>query len=161
MSNWAGLTSAIDLAEQGIAIYDRMGLTLRLANGRYALGIALTQAGRLGEAQTQLTEALSLFHDNRQPLWEGVTHFRLAVAHLAAHRPTLAAAHAEQAIALRGIGGEWRRATVLTVLGKALRRLGQRDRARVCWRDAEVVFKQLKSAELAEVQALLASEIAA
>ncbi|MCX5147166.1 tetratricopeptide repeat protein [Streptomyces sp. NBC_00320] len=155
------LTSAIDLAEQGIAIYDRMGLTLRLANGRYALGIALTQAGRLGEAQTQLTEALSLFHDNRQPLWEGVTHFRLAVAHLAAHRPTLAAAHAEQAIALRGIGGEWRRATVLTVLGKALRRLGQRDRARVCWRDAEVVFKQLKSAELAEVQALLASEIAA
>ncbi|MEU3772341.1 BTAD domain-containing putative transcriptional regulator [Streptomyces sp. NPDC032472] len=155
------LGSAIDLAEQGIAIYDRMGLTLRLANGRYALGIALTEAGRLGEAQAQLTEALSLFHDNRQPLWEGVTHFRLAVAHLAAHRPTLAAAHAEQAIALRGIGGEWRRATVLTVLGKALRRLGQRDRARVCWRDAESIFAQLGSAELAEVQALLASEIAA
>ncbi|MET9884971.1 tetratricopeptide repeat protein, partial [Streptomyces sp. NPDC006430] len=155
------LSSAIDLAEQGIAIYDRMGLTLRLANGRYALGIALTQAGRLAEAQSQLTEALTLFRDNRQPLWEGVTHFRLAVAHLAAHRPTLAAAHAEQAIALRGIGGEWRRATVLTVLGKALRRLGQRDRARVCWRDAETIFVQLKSAELTEVQALLASEIAA
>ncbi|WSK91873.1 tetratricopeptide repeat protein [Streptomyces sp. NBC_01278] len=153
------LTSAIDLAEQGIAIYDRIGLPLRLANGRYALGIALTEAGRLGEAQTQLTEALSLFHDNRQPLWEGVTHFRLAVAHLAAHRPTLAAAHAEQALASGGIGGEWRRATVLTVLGKALRRLGQRDRARVCWLDAEVVFKQLKSAELTEVQALLAAEI--
>ncbi|MEU7556238.1 BTAD domain-containing putative transcriptional regulator [Streptomyces sp. NPDC044571] len=155
------LTSAIELAEQGIAIYDRMGLTLRLANGRYALGIALTEAGRLAEAQEQLTEALSLFHDNRQPLWEGVTHFRLAVAHLAAHRPTLAAAHAEQAIALRGIGGEWRRATVLTVLGKALRRLGQRDRARVCWRDAESIFAQLGSAELAEVRALLAAEIPA
>ncbi|NXY99770.1 tetratricopeptide repeat protein, partial [Streptomyces sp. BR123] len=155
------LASAIELAEQGIAIYDRMGLTLRLANGRYALGIALTQAGRLAEAQTQLTEALSLFHDNRQPLWEGVTHFRLAEAHLAAHRPTLAAAHAEQAIALRGIGGEWRRATVLTVLGKALQRLGQRDRARVCWRDAEAVFEGLGSPELAEVRALLASEIAA
>lgn len=40
------LSSAIDLAQQGIAIYDRMGLTLRLANGRYALGIALTQAGQ-------------------------------------------------------------------------------------------------------------------
>ncbi|MBT2405760.1 tetratricopeptide repeat protein [Streptomyces sp. ISL-87] len=155
------LTSAIELAQQGIAIYDRMGLTLRLANGRYALGIALTQAGRLGEALTQLAEALSLFHDNRQPLWEGVTHFRLAVAHLAARRPTLAASHAEQAIALRGIGGEWRRATVLTVLGKALRGLGQTDRARACWRDAESVFTQLGSAELAEVRALLASEIAA
>ncbi|MFD5619488.1 BTAD domain-containing putative transcriptional regulator [Streptomyces yangpuensis] len=155
------LTSAIDLAQQGIAIYDRMGLSLRLANGRYALGIALTQAGRLGEALAQLTEALALFHDNRQPLWEGVTHFRLAVAHLAARRPTLAAAHAEQAIALRGIGGEWRRATVLTVLGKALRRLGQTDRARACWRDAETVFQQLGSAELTEVQTLLATEIAA
>ncbi|WP_234327914.1 AfsR/SARP family transcriptional regulator [Streptomyces sp. NRRL F-2664] len=155
------LGSAIDLAQQGIAIYDRMGLSLRLANGRYALGIALTQAGRLGEALEQLTEALALFHDNRQPLWEGVTHFRLAEAHLAARRPTLAAAHAEQAIALRGIGGEWRRATVLTVLGKALRRLGQTDRARACWRDAETVFQQLGSAELAEVRTLLATEIAA
>ncbi|MFJ4779223.1 BTAD domain-containing putative transcriptional regulator [Streptomyces sp. NPDC088762] len=155
------LQSAIDLAQQGITIYDRMGLTLRLANGRYALGIALTQAGRLGEALAQLTEALSLFHDNRQPLWEGVTHFRLAEAHLAARRPTLAASHAEQAIALRGIGGEWRRATVLTVLGRALLRLGQTDRARACWRDAESVFAQLGSAELAEVRALLASEIAA
>ncbi|MFD8979793.1 BTAD domain-containing putative transcriptional regulator [Streptomyces sp. NPDC059564] len=155
------LPSAIDLAQQGIAIYDRMGLTLRLANGRYALGIALTQAGRLREALTQLAEALSLFHENRQPLWEGVTHFRLAEAHLAARRPTLAAKHAEQAIALRGIGGEWRRATVLTVLGKALRRLGQPDRARACWRDAETVFAQLGSAELTEVRALLASELAA
>lgn len=155
------LTSAIDLARQGIAVYDRMGLTLRLANGRYALGIALTQAGRLGEALAQLTEALSLFHDNRQPLWEGVTHFRLAEAHLAARRPTLAASHAEQAIALRGIGGEWRRATVLTVLGKALLRLGQSDRARACWRDAEAVFEQLDSAELSEVRALLNPEIAA
>ncbi|MFF5706194.1 BTAD domain-containing putative transcriptional regulator [Streptomyces sp. NPDC012794] len=155
------LGSAIDLAQQGIAVYDRMGLTLRLANGRYALGIALTQAGRLGEALAQLGEALSLFHDNRQPLWEGVTHFRLAEAHLAALRPALAAKHAEQAIALRGIGGEWRRATVLTVLGKALRRLGQPDRARACWRDAETVFAQLGSAELAEVRALLASELAA
>ncbi|MEV7726486.1 BTAD domain-containing putative transcriptional regulator [Streptomyces sp. NPDC087917] len=155
------VSSAIDLAQQGIAIYDRMGLTLRLANGRYALGIALTQAGRLREALAQLGEALSLFHDNRQPLWEGVTHFRLAEAHLAARRPTLAAKHAEQAIALRGIGGEWRRATVLTVLGKALRRLGQPDRARACWRDAESVFAQLGSSELAEVQALLAAELAA
>ncbi|MCX5074023.1 tetratricopeptide repeat protein [Streptomyces sp. NBC_00513] len=155
------LTSAIELAQQGIDIYDRMGLTLRLANGRYALGIALTQAGRLGEALAQLAEALTLFHDNRQPLWEGVTHFRLAEAHLAARRPTLAASHAEQAIALRGIGGEWRRATVLTVLGKALVRLGQTDRARVCWRDAETVFERLGSSELAEVRTLLASQVAA
>ncbi|MGY0017809.1 BTAD domain-containing putative transcriptional regulator [Streptomyces sp. cg35] len=148
--------SAIELAQQGIDIYDRMGLTLRLANGRYALGIALTQARRLPEALDQLTEALVLFHDNRQPLWEGVTHFRIAEVHLAARRPTLAAGHAEQAIALRGIGGEWRRGTVLTVLGKALDSMGQTDRARACWQDALAIYEQLGSSEAAEVRRLLA-----
>ncbi|WNI29978.1 BTAD domain-containing putative transcriptional regulator [Streptomyces sp. ITFR-6] len=149
------MASAIDLAQQGIDIYDRMGLSLRLANGRYALGIALTQAGRLPEAMSQLTEALALFHDNRQPLWEGVTHFRLAEAHLAAQRPTQAAAHAEQAIALRGIGGEWRRGTVLTVLGKALNHIGQPDRARACWLEALNIYDHLGAPEAEETRRLL------
>jgi DNA-binding SARP family transcriptional activator len=153
--------SAIELAQQGIDIYDRMGLTLRLANGRYALGIALTEAMRLPEALHQLTEALALFHEHRQPLWEGVTHFRIAEMHLAAQQPTLAASHAEQAIALRGIGGEWRRGTVLTVLGRALARLGQSDRAQACWREALTIYEQLGSAEAVEVRALLASKAAA
>ncbi|MFF2846886.1 BTAD domain-containing putative transcriptional regulator [Streptomyces sp. NPDC058001] len=147
--------SAIELAQRGIDIYDRMGLTLRLANGRYALGIALTKAQRLSEALDQLTEALALFHDNRQPLWEGVTHFRIAEVHLAARRPTLAASHAEQAIALRGIGGEWRRGTVLTVLGKALVSINQPDRARACWQEALSIYEQLGSPEADEVRALL------
>ncbi|KUO10852.1 AfsR/SARP family transcriptional regulator [Streptomyces sp. DSM 15324] len=146
---------AIELAQQGIDIYDRMGLTLRLANGRYALGMALTQAGRLSEALEQLTEALALFHDNRQPLWEGVTHFRIAEAHLAARRAPLAASHAEQAIALRGIGGEWRRGTVLTVLGRALSAMGQQDRARACWREALSIYERLGSSEAGEVRSLL------
>ncbi|WP_416982679.1 AfsR/SARP family transcriptional regulator [Streptomyces sp. T028] len=149
-------TDAIELAQQGIDIYDRMGLTLRLANGRYALGMALTQAGRLSEALAQLTEALALFHDNRQPLWEGVTHFRIAEAHLAARRPTLAASHAEQAIALRGIGGEWRRGTVLTVLGRALSAMDQPDRAKACWQEALSIYERLGSSEVTEVRALLA-----
>ncbi|MEU9721063.1 tetratricopeptide repeat protein, partial [Streptomyces sp. NPDC047976] len=149
------LDSAIDLARQGIALYDRMGLTLRLANGRYALGIALTRAGRLPEALDQLGEALSLFHDNRQRLWEGVTHFRLAEAHLAAHRPAKAAAHAEQALALRGIGGEWRRATTLVVLGRALQLLGQPDRARTCWLEALDIFEPLGVPEAEPVRHLL------
>ncbi|MER7761811.1 BTAD domain-containing putative transcriptional regulator [Streptomyces sp. NPDC097619] len=152
---------AVELAEQGIAVYARMGLSLRLANGRYALGTVLVQAGRLREAQEQLTAALSLFRDNRQPLWEGITHYRLAEAQLAAGRAAQAARHAEQAIALRVMGGEWRRACVVMVLGRALHRLGQTDRARACWRDAEASFAALGSHELAEVRALLASEIAA
>ncbi|MEU0452719.1 MULTISPECIES: BTAD domain-containing putative transcriptional regulator [unclassified Streptomyces] len=148
-------STAISLVEQGIEIYDGLGAALRLANGRYALGLALTVAGRYGEALEQLSAALAVFRENRQPLWEGVTHFRIAEVHLAAGRPPLAAAHAEQAIALRGIGGEWRRGTVLTVLGKALRELGQPDRARACWQEALTIYDKLGSAEASEVRALL------
>ncbi|MEU5369168.1 BTAD domain-containing putative transcriptional regulator [Streptomyces sp. NPDC005951] len=149
---------AVALARQGVDIYDRQGLSLRLANGRYALGIALTQAGELDEALTQLSEALGIFHESRQPLWEGMTHFRLAELHLLAGRSAQAAAHAEQAIALRGIGGEWRRATVLTVLGKALKLLGQVDRGHACWVEALTIFENHGSQEAVEVRALLSPQ---
>lgn len=155
------MDSAVDLAEQGIEIYDRLGLALRLANGRYALGLALAKANRLAEALEQLTQALGIFHENRQPLWEGVTHFRLAEVHLTAGRYTMSAAHAEQAIALRGIGGEWRRGTVLTVLGKALVQLEQPDRARACWAEALAIYEQLGSIEASEVRGLLSPATAA
>ncbi|WP_309144204.1 BTAD domain-containing putative transcriptional regulator [Streptomyces sp. BR123] len=157
--NLGRLDSAIELAEQAIAVYDRMGLTLRLANGRYALGIALTRAGRLAEALDHLDRALSLFHDNRQRLWEGVTHFRLAEAHLAARRPARAAAHAEQALALRGLGGDWRRATVLVVLGEALSEMGQTVRATACWREALDIFESLGVPEAEPVRQLLNPEV--
>ncbi|OKI62904.1 AfsR/SARP family transcriptional regulator [Streptomyces sp. MJM1172] len=148
--------SAVELARQGIEIYAELGLELRLANGRYALGLALSQAGRFLEALAEFTQALEIFRDNRQPLWEGVTHFRLAEVHLAAGRATLAASHAEQAIALRGIGGVWRRGTVLQVLGKALTVLGQPDRASACWREALAIYEGLGSPEASEVRMLLA-----
>ncbi|WEH35288.1 BTAD domain-containing putative transcriptional regulator [Streptomyces sp. AM 4-1-1] len=151
-------TSAVGLAERGVALYNRMGLTLRLANGRYALGLALSRAGRQDEAQDRLSEALTVFRESRQRLWEGMTLFRLAEIHLTVHQPALAAAHAEQALAvLLHIGGEWRRANVLTVLGKALQGISQGDRAGVCWRDALAIFERLKSAEAETVRRLLAS----
>ncbi|MGR3931571.1 AfsR/SARP family transcriptional regulator [Streptomyces sp. BRA346] len=152
-----GLTdSAIDLASQGIEIYSSLGLTLRVANGKFALGIALHQAGRYTEALDQLTGALELFRENRQRLWEGSTHARLAEVHLSAHRPKEAALHAEQALALRFVGGEFRRGTVLKVLGQALDMIGQTDRARVCWQDALAVYEQLgNTAHADEVRGLL------
>lgn len=123
------IESAVDLAERGARIYESLGRTVRLANGKYALGVALTAAERTTQALDQLNESLSLFNEHRQPLWEGMTHQRLAEAHLAIHQAAQAAQHAEQALGLRGIGGEWRRAIVLTLLGKALLELGQKDRA--------------------------------
>ncbi|MEV5483731.1 MULTISPECIES: AfsR/SARP family transcriptional regulator [Streptomyces] len=148
--------SAIQLAEEGIAIYRRLGAKRRLANGMYALALAYTQANRLVEAAEQLGAALAIFQDSRQRFWEGMTNFRLAEVDLAARKPAAAANHAELALAaLRGIGGESRRASVLTTLGRALNDIGHTDRARVCWQEALAIFERLGSAESSTVQALL------
>ncbi|MFD3931818.1 BTAD domain-containing putative transcriptional regulator [Streptomyces sp. NPDC058614] len=152
---------AISLAQQGIDIYDRLGLTLRLANARYALGLALTQAGRPTEALSELSEALQMFQTNRQRLWEGTTHFRIAQAHFTGRHPAMAAQHAEQALAIGCIGGDRMRANVLTTLGRSLDALAQVDRARACWLEALSLYEASGAAEAAEVRTLLAPASAA
>ncbi|MFC7470102.1 tetratricopeptide repeat protein [Actinomadura keratinilytica] len=69
---------AVALAERALAIYNEVGLTWRLANAMYALGLALAASGRHEEAVDQLSGALPVFQENRQPLWEGMTLFRMA-----------------------------------------------------------------------------------
>ncbi|MGW1890049.1 BTAD domain-containing putative transcriptional regulator [Streptomyces sp. NPDC002004] len=154
--------SAVALAQQGIDIYDAMGQSMRGANGRYALSLALTQSGQLQAASDRLHEALDVFRDSRQRLWEGMTLFRLAEVDLAARRPAQAAGNAEMALTvLRGIGGEWRRGNVLTVLGRSLSSLGQTGRAHVCWQEAAGIYEELGSPEAADVRLLLAPTQAA
>ncbi|MFI9005277.1 BTAD domain-containing putative transcriptional regulator [Streptomyces sp. NPDC053541] len=149
-------TKAIELAEEGTRIYDSMGHALRGANGRYALGLALTEARRLVEAAERLGEALEVFRDSRQRLWEGMTLFRLSEVDIAARRHAQAASNAEMALTvLRGIGGEWRRGNVLTVLGQALQGIGQSGRAQVCWQEALDIFDGLEAPEAAHVRRLL------
>ncbi len=155
-----GRTQAgVELAEQALSIYRRLGAPLRLANGMYVLGIALTRTGRTNEALTLLNQALELFRKARQSLWEGMTHLRLAEALLAANRPARAAQHAERALTLGGLGGEWRRASILTVLGKALIATAQTDRARECWREAGAIYERLRSPELTEIRRLLGAGV--
>ncbi|MDX3230928.1 BTAD domain-containing putative transcriptional regulator [Streptomyces sp. ME19-01-6] len=146
---------AVELARRGVALYESLGLTLRLANGQYALGVALTRTGQGPEAVAQLAGALDRFVANRQQLWEGMAHQRLAEAWLAMGRPAQAATHAEQALIRGGIGGEWRRATVLTVLGRALMEIGHAVRAHACWREALAIHELLGAAEAEDVRALL------
>lgn len=147
--------SAITLAGQGTDIYDATGHSMRGANGRYALGLALTEAGRPQEAAARLQEALGMFRENRQRLWEGMTLCRLAEAGLVSGEAARAAADAESALSvLSGVGGEWRRAQVLTVLGRALAVIGQSGRAQVCWEEAERVYRELDPPEADRVLAL-------
>ncbi|MEU1864525.1 AfsR/SARP family transcriptional regulator [Streptomyces gardneri] len=155
-------SSAVVLARQGTAMYDRMGHALKGANGRYAMGVALTQSGQLTDAYASLAAALDVFRDSRQRLWEGMTLFRMAEVDVAGRRYAQAASSAEMALTvLRGIGGEWRRGNVLTVLGRALTGIGQSGRAEVCWRDALAIYEELHSPEATEVRTLLAPAAAA
>ncbi|WP_327709479.1 NB-ARC domain-containing protein [Streptomyces sp. NBC_00464] len=148
--------TAVSLAEQGTAMYDEMNHALKGANGRYALGLALTQSGQLEAAANSLREAYEVFKESRQRLYEGMALFRLAEVDIAARRPAQAAANSEIALTvLRGIGGEWRRGNVLTVLGRSLSGIGQTDRAKVCWREALGIFETLDSPEAADVRSLL------
>ncbi|MEW1683060.1 BTAD domain-containing putative transcriptional regulator [Streptomyces sp. NPDC093594] len=149
-------TQAVRLAQRGVEIYDELGMSVRLANARYASGIVLSQAGRPAEALAELDEALCIFAENRQSLWEGTTHYRIAEVHLRDGRPARAARHAEQALAIGCIGGDWMRANALTVLGRALDTLDQADRARACWREALALYDEAGSAEAAQVRRLLA-----
>src|SRR5690606_36600014 len=103
----------------------------------------------------QFSEALSIFTDHRQRLWEGTTQFRIAEAHRAGHRPAQAARHAEQALALDCIGGDRMRGNVLTLLGHALAELGQTDRARACWREALGIYQAYGASEALLVRTLL------
>ncbi|WP_329622845.1 NB-ARC domain-containing protein [Streptomyces sp. NBC_01255] len=155
-------SSAVALAQRGTEMYDELGHALKGANGRYAMGIALTEGNQLPEASRCLREALDTFADSRQRLWEGMTLFRLAEVDLAARRYAPAASNAEMALTvLRDVGGEWRRGKVLTVLGHALLGIGQSGRAHVCWQDALEIFEGANSAEAQEVRALLTHSTAA
>ncbi|MER6327767.1 BTAD domain-containing putative transcriptional regulator [Streptomyces sp. NPDC001034] len=148
--------SAVKLAQQGVDMYETLGHAVKSANGRYALGMALTQNGRHLEAAERLREALRVFRESRQRLWEGMTLFRLAEVDLTAERPAQASANAEAALTvLRGIGGEWRRGNVLTVLGRALDGIGQSGRAQVCWQEALSIYESLGSPEADSVRTLL------
>ncbi|MYX96192.1 tetratricopeptide repeat protein [Streptomyces sp. SID486] len=152
----AGDTSeAVAIAMRGLAVYVSLGRTMRLANGHFAVGVALSQAGRHKEALSQFSEARDIFSGHRQRLWEGATNFRIAEVHMATGEAASAAQHAEQALALGCIGGDRMRGNVLTLLGRALSALGQADRARACWREALNLYEQNGAAEAEEVRALL------
>ncbi|MBH1935268.1 tetratricopeptide repeat protein [Streptomyces sp. AV19] len=149
--------SAVRLAEESLDIYRDLNVSWRLANGRYAYGMALASAEQHERALAQFSEALSIFRSNRQRMWEGWSLYRMAEIHHAMGDHAQGASHAEQALArLRGISGEWRRGDILAVLGHCLVRLGQRERAYACWTDALSVFEQLGyEKEATEVRGLL------
>ncbi|MFW6694444.1 AfsR/SARP family transcriptional regulator [Streptomyces sp. MAR4 CNX-425] len=150
------MATAVNLAEQALDIFRKANAPLGMASSMYTLGIALTGVGRHEDAITQLTEALEIFRAHRMRLWDGLTLFRIAQVHLAADEVPQAATQAEQALArLQGIGGDWHHANALTVLGRALQKLGQPGRAHVCWTEALSLHEKAGSNEAAEVRELM------
>ncbi len=87
-----------------------------------------------------------------------MTLLRQAEALLETGGAAEAAMKAEDALTqLRDIGGDWRRALVLTVLGRALDSTNHPDRARACWEHALKLFEETSSAEAEEVRNLLSA----
>jgi DNA-binding SARP family transcriptional activator len=148
--------SAVATCRQVLDINRELGAAFRLGNALYAMSIPLTATGRLEEARSCLTEALQIFRDARQEFWEGMTLYRLAEVYLAAGRWRQSASHVEQALViLREVGGDWRTANALTVLGRALAGMDQPVRAHACWQDALGVYTALGSPEAQEVGRLM------
>ncbi|MDT0379340.1 BTAD domain-containing putative transcriptional regulator [Streptomyces sp. DSM 42041] len=153
--------SAVELSRQAVDIYSSLAVTTRLGNGLYALGMALTAAGRYDDAKTSLDRSLEVFRQSRQRLWEGMAHFRLAELHLADGEHAAGAERAEQALAIvRHTGGSWRHADALTVLGRCLDAIGHNRRAQACWEEALGTYEESGSDEAAEVRALLETAVA-
>jgi DNA-binding SARP family transcriptional activator/Tfp pilus assembly protein PilF len=150
--------AAVETAQRSITVHAEFGRTVRLANSYYIVGTILTKASRYAEALTHFDEALCVFKDHRQQLWEGATHYRIAEAHLAARLPARAAEHAEQALGLRCIGGDPMRGNVLILLGHSLAQLGQAVRARACWHEALSLFEQIGRPEAHELRRFLDGE---
>ncbi|MEU5163964.1 BTAD domain-containing putative transcriptional regulator [Streptomyces sp. NPDC020875] len=146
---------AVDLARQGIGVYERTGHTLPLANARYALGLALTQAGRHTDALEQFSRAMAVFEAERQLLRQGTTHFRIARAELAVGNTARAARHCEHALSIGCVGGDRTHGLVMITLGRALAALGQQDRARACWLEANSLLEALDAPAAEEARALL------
>ncbi|MCL3996527.1 AfsR/SARP family transcriptional regulator [Streptomyces lavenduligriseus] len=147
---------AVRLARQGMEMYDAMGHALRGANARYALALALAATGEPAAALRLLGEALEVFRGGRLLFWQSMTHYRMAEIHLAQDAPAAAAASAEAAlIPLDEVGGDVWRANALTLLGRALSRLGQSGRAESCWREALALYEELGADEVRDLRDLL------
>ncbi|WP_307815546.1 NB-ARC domain-containing protein [Streptomyces sp. 7-21] len=150
--------AGVRLAQECCDILQLVGSSLRLASGQYALARALIADGQYSAAVTLLVETLGRFRAHRQRLWEGMTLFRLAEAHMALEHPREAVELAERALDyVRNVAGPWRRAQILKLLGLALAATGEHDRARASWQQALVMFEGHSEAEAEEIRTLLAN----
>lgn len=150
---------ALEDARRGVEVLRKMGATPELGTALNALGLTLERAGDLEHAFEALNEARALFHTWHQHRREGLALFRMARIRLAQDGPADAADLVEQSlVALAGVGGDRRRAKVLTLLGRALDGLGETDRARNVWREALSLYGAPDSPEADAVRLLLDSQ---
>ncbi|MFR9725279.1 BTAD domain-containing putative transcriptional regulator [Streptomyces sp. MS19] len=151
---------AVGLAQEAVTLYRAVGSRLRLANGQYALGLALMGSGEYEAATGEFETALAIFRETRQRLWTGMAYHHLASIQFTLGFPAQAAGLAERALAeLRHVDGPRREADTLTLLGRALDGVGQPGRARACWEQALSTYAALGRAEAAELRNLIGTVV--
>ncbi|WP_214106960.1 AfsR/SARP family transcriptional regulator [Acrocarpospora catenulata] len=151
---------AIEVSEQGLAIFTELGSAAGVARARYHLGVVLSAVGRLNEAVVHHAECLDFFRTSNQRVWEQRVCVRLADTFIKAGRFQDAARHAEQALNVaREITHPYGEALSLAALGKALRGLGSTTRSRDALQRALDLFTRLGSPEAEDVRSLLESKV--
>ncbi|MFI1798003.1 AfsR/SARP family transcriptional regulator [Streptomyces sp. NPDC020379] len=147
---------AVEEARRSVRAFRELGAVSRLGDSLYTLGLALERLGQRDDAFVALDEARTLFIRARQGLCEGMALFRMAENCLGRGQPSRAAQFAQRALtALETVGGDRRRASVLTLLGRAFHDLNRLDEARSCWTTALGLFEPLGASEAATVRTLL------
>ncbi|MDI5971453.1 BTAD domain-containing putative transcriptional regulator, partial [Streptomyces sp. SL13] len=151
------LTSALANAQESVTVLRKLNSGFRLGSGLYQLGFTMAAGGDQDGALARFTEALAIFRESRQTVWEGATLRRMAQTQLASGRLRQAASLAEQSLAVVGDGDvQWQKPEVLVTLGTALHRIGQADRARACWHNALSLLSDPDSEPARQVRELLA-----
>lgn len=133
-----------------------------MAECRYALGLALARTDRTSEALDQFDQALEIFQEGGRALGEGLVHFQRARILLTTGSAAQAAQEAEQALAIfRRVGGDRRRADVLSVLGDAMAGMKRQEsaRAHTCWAEALAIYETLSDEESTEQRARLEAKL--
>jgi tetratricopeptide (TPR) repeat protein len=135
---------AVDCLERGLASIHEIGSRIAEAAALSGLALAYRDQGRFDAATDCLERSLGLRCELRDRYGEATTLSRLGEVHYRAGRAQVAVESHELSLRMyREMGERRREAETLWRLGHARDALGQHGRARVCWRAARAIFKEM------------------
>lgn len=152
------ITSGLDMYQECLFTFRRLGDRRNEANSLIGLGIAQHNLGRYGEAAGHHGQALDVARSIGAAHEETHALHRLGIAEAALGRRGSAAGHLEMAIALaHRIQALEQKAHAMDALAEVRLREGRRDTARELWEYSLGIFHGLDASEAARIDRRLAT----